>query len=64
MPIKIKIPELILVGIDGVIFYQQSMFWQACLPGNQNVVLLLSLSVSFVVYLLILYLSQKIKYLN
>jgi len=64
VPIKIKIHELILVGIDGVIFYQQSIFWQACLPGNQNVVLLLSLSVSFVVYLLILYLSQKIKYLN
>ena len=61
VPIKIKFSELILVGINGLIFYYQNVFWQRYLPGSQEIILLISLSLSFIVYLLILYLMQKIK---
>lgn len=64
VPIKIKIFEIIFVGINGIIFYRQNIFWQSYLPGTQDLVLLLSLGLSFMVYLLILYLGRKIKYLN
>lgn len=60
--LQIKLQDIAYPMLNGILFYGQTLFWQAWLPGSDGAVLLLSIVLGGLAYLVILQLTGQIQW--